>query len=41
MITAVHLVIYSDEPEATRSFLRDVLGWAFVEEPDVPGWLIR
>ena len=40
MITAVHLLIYSDDPEATRSFLRDVLGWAFVEEPDVPGWLI-
>jgi predicted enzyme related to lactoylglutathione lyase len=40
MITAVHLLIYSDDPEATRSFLRDVLGWPFVEEPDTPGWLI-
>jgi len=40
VITAAHLLIYSDDPEATRSFLRDVLGWAFVEEPDVPGWLI-
>ena len=40
MISAVHLLIYSDDPEATRSFLRDVLGWGFVEEPDVPGWLI-
>jgi len=28
MISAVHLLIYSDDPEATRSFLRDVLGWA-------------
>jgi catechol 2,3-dioxygenase-like lactoylglutathione lyase family enzyme len=40
MIKAVHLLIYSDEAEATRSFLRDVLGWPFVEEPDAPGWLI-
>jgi len=40
MISAVHLLIYSDDPEATRSFLRDVLGWGYVEEPDVPGWLI-
>lgn len=40
MITAVHLLIYSDDPEATRSFLRDVLGWGFVEEPDSKGWLI-
>ncbi len=40
MITAVHLLIYSDDPAATRAFLRDVLGWPFVEEPDVPGWLI-
>ena len=40
MITAVHLLIYSDDSEATRAFLRDVLGWAFVEEPDSQGWLI-
>ena len=40
VITAVHLLIYSDDSEATRLFLRDVLGWSFVEEPDVPGWLI-
>jgi predicted enzyme related to lactoylglutathione lyase len=40
MITSVHLLIYSDDPEATRSFLRDILGWPFVEEPDTPGWLI-
>ena len=40
MITAVHLLVYSDDPLATRGFLRDVLGWPFVEEPDVPGWLI-
>ena len=40
MINAVHTLIYSDDPEATRAFFRDVLGWPFVEEPDVPGWLI-
>jgi catechol 2,3-dioxygenase-like lactoylglutathione lyase family enzyme len=40
MITAVHLLIYSDDAAATRSFLRDVLGWSFVDEPDAPGWLI-
>jgi len=40
VLTAIHLLIYSDDPPATRAFLRDVLGWPFVEEPDVPGWLI-
>ena len=41
MIKAVHTLIYSDEPEATRAFLRDVLGWPSVEEPDsVPSWPI-
>ena len=40
MIAAIHLLIYSDDAEATRSFLRDVLGWPYVEEPDSGGWLI-
>ena len=40
MIEAVHTLIYSDDPVATREFLRDVLGWPFVEEPETPGWLI-
>ena len=40
MIAAIHLLIYSDDAEATRSFLRDVLGWQYVEEPDASGWLI-
>jgi predicted enzyme related to lactoylglutathione lyase len=40
VITSLHLLIYSDDPVATRSFLRDVVGWPFVEEPDTPGWLI-
>lgn len=29
-ITAVHSLIYSDDPPATRAFLRDVLGLPFV-----------
>jgi catechol 2,3-dioxygenase-like lactoylglutathione lyase family enzyme len=41
MIKAIHTLIYSDDPEATRSFLRDVLGWPCVEHPESePGWLI-
>jgi predicted enzyme related to lactoylglutathione lyase len=40
MITSIHLLIYSDDPAATRAFLRDVLGWQWVEEQDDPGWLI-
>jgi catechol 2,3-dioxygenase-like lactoylglutathione lyase family enzyme len=41
MIKAVHTLIYSDDPEATRAFLRDVLGWPFVNDPaSEPGWLI-
>jgi predicted enzyme related to lactoylglutathione lyase len=40
VINAVHTLIYSDDPEATRAFFRDVLEWPFVEQPDTPGWLI-
>lgn len=41
MIHAVHTLIYSDDPEATRAFLRDVLGWPYVDDPgSEPGWLI-
>ena len=41
MITAVHCLIYSDEPEATRAFLRDVLDWPFVQDAgSESGWLI-
>jgi catechol 2,3-dioxygenase-like lactoylglutathione lyase family enzyme len=41
MITSIHTLIYSDDPPATRAFLRDVIGWPFVEAggPE-PGWLI-
>ena len=38
MITAVHGLIYSKQAESVRAFLRDTLGWSFVE--DHPGWLI-
>ena len=34
----MHALIYSTDPEADRAFLRDSLGWSFVE--DHPGWLI-
>ena len=41
MITSIHTLIYSDDAPATRAFLRDVLGWPFVEDaPSEPGWLI-
>jgi predicted enzyme related to lactoylglutathione lyase len=40
VITAVHLLTYSDDPDATRAFLRDVLEWQCVEEEAAPGWLI-
>jgi catechol 2,3-dioxygenase-like lactoylglutathione lyase family enzyme len=41
VIKAVHMLVYSDDPEATRAFLRDVLGWPYVEHPESePGWLI-
>jgi hypothetical protein len=41
MIKAVHTLIYSDDPVATRAFLRDVLEWPSVEDPDSgSGWLI-
>jgi catechol 2,3-dioxygenase-like lactoylglutathione lyase family enzyme len=41
VIKAVHTLIYSDDPEATRAFMRDVLNWPYVSDPDSePGWLI-
>ncbi|HET7305744.1 MAG TPA: VOC family protein [Segeticoccus sp.] len=41
MITSVHTLIYSDDPPATRAFLRDVLGWAYTrDEASAPDWLI-
>lgn len=34
----MHALIYSADAAADRAFLRDVLGWPYVE--DHPGWLI-
>jgi catechol 2,3-dioxygenase-like lactoylglutathione lyase family enzyme len=38
VITAVHSLVYADDPEAARAFFRDVLGWPFVDAHG--GWLI-
>lgn len=38
MINAVHLLFNSVNPEADRAFLKDVLGFKFVD--DGQGWLI-
>jgi catechol 2,3-dioxygenase-like lactoylglutathione lyase family enzyme len=38
MITGSHLILFSQDAEATRSFLRDVLGLASVDAGG--GWLI-
>ena len=40
MITSIHTVIYSDDANATRAFLRDVLGWKYVAEDFDKDWLI-
>lgn len=38
MISGFHSILYSDDPEATRAFLRDVLRWPHADAGD--GWLI-
>ncbi|WP_426624439.1 VOC family protein [Leifsonia sp. McL0607] len=38
MITGLHAIVYSDDPEATRAFFREVLVWPFIEAR--PGWPI-
>ena len=40
MITSIHTLIYSDDANATRAFLRDVLGWRCVAEDFDKDWLI-
>jgi catechol 2,3-dioxygenase-like lactoylglutathione lyase family enzyme len=45
MITSMHALIYSDDVDATRTFLRDVLGFPFVNDSATgdgseTGWLI-
>ena len=38
MITAVHTLVYANDPERARAFFRDVLGWPHVDVGG--GWLI-
>jgi hypothetical protein len=38
MITGTHVIIYSQNPEADRAFLRDILKFPYVDVGD--GWLI-
>lgn len=38
MISGLHTIIYSEDAEATRAFLRDVLGFPFIDAHD--GWVI-
>jgi hypothetical protein len=41
VINGVHLLLYSADAAADRAFIRDVLGYPFVEDVDSePGWLI-
>jgi len=41
VIIGAHLLLYSRDPAADRAFLRDVLGWPWVEDAaSEPGWLI-
>lgn len=37
-IVAAHMLLYTPQADELRAFLRDVLGWEYVE--DHPGWLI-
>lgn len=38
MINGVHALLHSEDAGADRAFLRDVLGWPWVDDGD--GWLI-
>jgi predicted enzyme related to lactoylglutathione lyase len=38
VIAATHILIYADDAEAARAFLRDVLGWENIDAGE--GWLI-
>jgi catechol 2,3-dioxygenase-like lactoylglutathione lyase family enzyme len=40
VITSIHTLIYSDDANRTRAFLRDVLGWKYVTEEWDNNWLI-
>ncbi len=38
VITGFHTIVHSEDPDATRAFFRDVLGWPSVDAGG--GWLI-
>ena len=38
MITGVHTLVYAEDADAARTFIRDVLGWPHVDAHG--GWLI-
>ncbi|HEY9558968.1 MAG TPA: VOC family protein [Acidimicrobiales bacterium] len=38
MINGVHTILYSDDADATRTFLSEVLGWSSIDSGG--GWLI-
>jgi predicted enzyme related to lactoylglutathione lyase len=38
MITAVHTLVFAEDPDRARAFFRDVLGWPHVDAHG--GWLI-
>lgn len=45
VITSIHALLYSDDVDATRTFLREVLGFPFVgdqaiDDGSATGWLI-
>lgn len=43
MITSVHMLVYADDPAATREFFKEVLRWPFVNDDDSSDpsdWLI-
>jgi len=40
MISAAHVLMYSADPAADRTFLREVLDWPHVEDNPGSGWLI-
>jgi hypothetical protein len=39
-IVGAHILLYTPEAAEVRAVLRDALGWEYVEEAAVPGWLI-
>src|SRR6478672_7543727 len=40
MINGFHVLMYSRDAGADRAFLRDVLGWPYVEDEPGTDWLI-